>query len=341
MTHPPQGRARRHRRRQPPRRAVGAGRSRVVLRRLPRAGPGLGRRRRPVQRAPRPRRRRPEPRPRLRGRDRPRHREHAAWPASPAGPRSSSASPTSCTTRPTSTPSTPATPSPCSCSLGVVVLAAALVVAAQPPRDQRNWGATRLDQGVEALELAGAPAEGEVGDDDLVEADGLPVGHGLGDVVGGAGDGGGPGAVEEGIRPGPVVGEEHERLRRAPDLAGSRPIASHRRSSTRCARRWCRPGPTCSTRRRGGRRRPSSGRPCRRSAAGAGLDGLRLADGVGELVVLAGEGGDGLPQQPLPHLARLLEPLDALAGRRQPDAVLLVLVLLPAGARRRAAAARR
>ena len=43
-------------------RACGPRSPRVVLRRLPRHGPGVGRRRRPVQRAPRPRRRQPQPR---------------------------------------------------------------------------------------------------------------------------------------------------------------------------------------------------------------------------------------------------------------------------------------
>ena len=77
-----------------------------------------------------------------------------------------------------------------------------------------------LDDGVHALELARAAAEGEVGDDDLVEADRLPRGHGLGDVVGGAGDGGAPArAGQELLGPAPVVGEQHERLRGALDLA--------------------------------------------------------------------------------------------------------------------------
>jgi hypothetical protein len=62
------------------------------------------------------------------------------------------------------------------------------------------------------------------------------------------------------------------------------------------------------------------------------LDRLGLADGVLELVVLAVDGGRGLPQQTVQDLQRFDETVQALLDRRQLDAVLLVLVDLPAGA---------
>ena len=62
------------------------------------------------------------------------------------------------------------------------------------------------------------------------------------------------------------------------------------------------------------------------------LHGLGLTDGVGELVVAAVERGGLLAEEAVPHLAGLLEAGQQLAGPREVDAVLLVLVDLPAGA---------
>ena len=69
-------------------------------------------------------------------------------------------------------------------------------------------GGDLLDDEVEAVEAVLALAEGEVGDDDLVEADRLPLGDGLGDVVGRAGDRGAGGVLAEGLGLGVVVGDE-------------------------------------------------------------------------------------------------------------------------------------
>ena len=63
----------------------------------------------------------------------------------------------------------------------------------------------------------------------------------------------------------------------------------------------------------------------------SGLHRLRLAQGVGQPVVLADERGGRLAQEAADDLDRLLEPGDSLAHGRQVDAVLLVLVDLPPG----------
>ena len=62
------------------------------------------------------------------------------------------------------------------------------------------------------------------------------------------------------------------------------------------------------------------------------LHRLRFADRVGELVVLAVEGGRGLAQQAVQDLQGLDETVQQPLHRGQLDAVLLVLVDLPAGA---------
>ena len=118
---------------------------------------------------------------------------------------------TSCTTPPTSTPTTPATRSPSSLAqhrrpgrrprrhARLAVRARGRAPAPSTDRrrtggrsagGQRKLGATCSMMASMRSRRSGAAAEGEVGDDDLVEADGLPGRHGLGDVVGRAGDGG-------------------------------------------------------------------------------------------------------------------------------------------------------
>jgi hypothetical protein len=62
------------------------------------------------------------------------------------------------------------------------------------------------------------------------------------------------------------------------------------------------------------------------------LHGLRLAPGVGELDVLAGERGDGLAEQADDGLDALVEPVEPLPQRRQVDAVGVALHLVPPGA---------
>jgi hypothetical protein len=62
------------------------------------------------------------------------------------------------------------------------------------------------------------------------------------------------------------------------------------------------------------------------------LDRLGLALGVRDLVVAALERGALTAQQPVDDLDGLCEPVDAGAGRREGDAVGVVLVALPAGA---------
>ena len=81
-----------------------------------------------------------------------------------------------------------------------------------------SWRRHHLDEGVHPVEPAGPVAEREVRHDHLVETHGLPGGHGLGHVVGGAGDGGpAAGALEEGVGSITVVGEQHEGLGGAGD----------------------------------------------------------------------------------------------------------------------------
>src|SRR5690606_3092532 len=62
------------------------------------------------------------------------------------------------------------------------------------------------------------------------------------------------------------------------------------------------------------------------------LHRLRLAERAAQLVVLTLEGRARRAQQPLDAVARLVQPGEALPRRRELDAVLLVLVHLPAGA---------
>ena len=200
----------------------------------------------------------------------------------------------------------------------------------------------RADLVEEAVERVGPerPSRGEVGDDQLVEP-GLGVGRhhvaqrsavpaSTGRARVGQPLGLGVGLGEE--RPGPGAG----------DLVGSRPAASQRAVSVgRPARRCGRADPTRSTRRRGGRRCRACGRPWRPPGSAVGPDRLRLAQGVGQPVVLAGDVVGRLAQQAADDLDGLPEGVDPLARRGQVDAVLLVLVDLPPGAEAEDEAARR
>ena len=193
-----------------------------------------------------------------------------------------------------------------------------------------------LDDQVEALEALGARAEREVGDDDLVDADVGPALHGLDQPLGGAADGRARGdALDQARRssPGRRRGRTAPGVERA-IVAGSRPMSAHAASSAfeRSAKL--------------GRERPHvplvgvAGDDAHHPVALAAdqdrqrvLHRLRLDDRVGEPVVLAVDGRrPARAAGPSRTWQRLLEAVDAHAGAAELDAVLLVLVDLPAGA---------
>ena len=210
--------------------------------------------------------------------------------------------------------------------VGLKAVAAAHQAAPEP-------GGHLVDDEVEAVEAVLALAEGEVGDDDLVEADRLPLGDGLGDVVG--------------------------QCRRPRAAVSSRKALAFAASSVTRKSAWAERLISLGS-------RPMRSQCCveHRAALGDGvgeaphvplvgvagddaehpvalatdqqrqrvLHGLRLTDGVGELVVAAVDRGRLLAEEAVPHLARLLEAREQLAGSREIDAVLLVLVDLPTGA---------